>query len=69
MVRLTKEDVVEMGLLIRNPKYGSSDRHRDKQRMRLKRLGCIAFDRTKWEWTITDLGRQALEAHMEADNG
>lgn len=60
MTKLTLDDITEMRKLKQSPKNGGSDRHRDKRRARLKRLGFIVFSRVDWEWKITPAGRQAL---------
>lgn len=52
----------ELELLIRDPKYGSSDRARDRARTTLKRMGMITFDRKTWQWVVLPAGRAALEA-------
>jgi hypothetical protein len=40
----------------------SSDRPSDRARTRLKKLGLIIFDRSKWRWKITYAGQDALYA-------
>lgn len=62
MGKMTLADITEMRKLMQDPKNGGSDRQRDKQRSRLKRLGYIVFSRVDWEWKITPAGRSALGA-------
>ncbi len=45
MAKLAMDLHDEIKRLIRDPKYGSSDRARDQARTKLKRLGLIEFDR------------------------
>ena len=56
----TDFDRLELRALLNNPKYGSSDRDRDKARAKLKRLGMIRFDRKAWQWEVLQVGRAAL---------
>lgn len=61
MVRpLTEAQKREIELLIRDPKYGSSDRGRDRARDVLKRRGMIRFNRKAWQWEVLPAGRAAL---------
>ena len=60
MGKLTRSLICEMELLIRDPKYGSSNRLRDQARTKLKRLGLIRFDRKAWQWEVLPAGRLAL---------
>lgn len=59
-MNLTDLEKREMKMLLRDPKYGSSDRERDRIRTKLKRLGLIRFDRKAWAWEVLPAGRQAL---------
>ena len=59
-MKLSDMELRELGLLIRDPKYGSSDRKRDRARTKLKRLGLIRFDRKAWEWEVLPDGLVAL---------
>jgi len=59
-MKLSDMELLELGLLIRDPKYGSSRRDRDRARTKLKRLGLIRFDRKAWAWEVLPAGRQAL---------
>lgn len=68
VVEVRPEDLREISLLIRNPRYGSSDRVRDRARDRLKRLGHIRFDRKAWTWEVLPSGR-ALLAQAEKEAG
>ncbi|MGP2493328.1 hypothetical protein ACTDI4_17085 [Mesorhizobium sp. PUT5] len=61
MAKLAMDLHDEIKRLIRDPKYGSSDRARDQARTKLKRLGLIEFDRKAWEWVVLPAGRAALE--------
>lgn len=65
---LTEAQRREITLLLENPKYGSSDRVRDRARTRLKALGFIRFDRKAWCWRITPAGRAALQQEAGAEN-
>jgi len=58
---LSEHDTRELRLLVDNPKYGSSDRVRDRARARLKHMGLIVFDRAKWEWKVLLEGYAALK--------
>lgn len=54
---------LERDILIRlsnNENVTSSDRPGDRARTRLKKLGYIVFDRSKWRWYITHAGQDAL---------
>ena len=64
--KLTTADLREIALLIARPRYGSSDRVRDKARARLKRLELISFDRRTREWNVSPAGRLALSESKEA---
>lgn len=59
--KLTEAQRREIELLIRDPRYGSSDRDRDRARTRLKALGMIRFNRSVWQWEILPAGRRAIE--------
>lgn len=59
-MKLTDLEKREMKMLLRDPKYGSSDRERDRIRTKLKRLGLIRFDRKAWAWEVLPAGREAL---------
>lgn len=59
-MNLTDIEKREMKMLLRDPKYGSSDRERDRIRTKLKRLGLIRFDRKAWAWEVLPAGRQAI---------
>lgn len=50
----------ELTLLLRDPKFGGSDRVRDGARAKLKRLRMIRFDRKAWEWEVLPAGYDAL---------
>lgn len=52
----------EIELLLRDPKYATSNRLRDQARTKLKKLGMIRFDRKAWQWEILPAGRRALES-------
>lgn len=58
--KLTEGDLAEIKRLIDNPKYGSSDRARDRARTHLKALGLIRFDRQSWQWEVLPAGRAKL---------
>lgn len=60
-MKLTADLVTEIEMLVRDPKYGSSNRLRDQARTKLKRLGLIKFDRKAWEWVVLPAGRRALQ--------
>jgi hypothetical protein len=42
----------EISLLLKDPRYGSSNRVRDRARSALKRRGLIRFNRAAWEWEV-----------------
>lgn len=61
---LTYPQIIELQLLTRDPKNGTSDRLRDRARIALKRKGLIRFDRKAWTWEVLDAGRAALEENQ-----
>lgn len=50
--RLTASQWDEIALLIKNPRYGGSDRQRDRKRTALKKIGLLHFDRKAWSWVV-----------------
>ena len=62
-MNLSEAERREIQLLMDDPKYGSSDRERDRARAKLKRLGLKRFDRKAWAWEVLPAGRAALEPH------
>jgi len=67
-VKLTDSQRAEIQALIHKPKYGSSDRDRDKARTVLKRLGLIRFDRKAWTWEVLPAGRALLSPEAPASS-
>ncbi|MFC3208082.1 hypothetical protein [Aquamicrobium soli] len=58
---LTADMKLELERLVRDPKYGNSDRARDRARTKLKRLGLIRFDRKVWQWVVLPVARQEVD--------
>lgn len=70
MGRLNDIERREVERLIADPKYGSSDRERDRARTKLKRLGLIRFNRTAWSWEVLPAGHEALaDARRQSSEG
>lgn len=60
MMTLTAAEIDQLEFLIRRPKWAGSDRAYDNMRKKLKRMGLIKFDRSKWAWEITEAGHDVL---------
>ncbi len=63
-MELSQDEINEMKLLMRRPKWAGSDRKSDKLRTKLKKKGATVFVRESWAWVVTEEGKRAMEANQ-----
>lgn len=64
-MKLSQDEINEIELLLRRPKWAGSERKSDKLRTKLKKKGMIVFVRESWAWVVTEEGKRSITPETE----